>query len=73
MTDLLLDRAAAGRRLTPEEVRDWAESQRVFVSSVIDGYREPREVVVRAIEAVGAQPVYFERFGGRDADPNQAT
>jgi len=72
VTDLLLDRAAAGRRLTPEEVRGWAESQRMFVSSVIEDYREPRQAAVRATEAVGAQPVYFERFGGRDADPNQA-
>lgn len=72
MTELLLDRAAAARRLTAEEVRSWGEGQRVFVSSVIDGYRDMREAVVEAIEEVGAEPVIFERFGGRDADPNQS-
>lgn len=72
MSELLLDRAAAARRLSPEEVNSWADGQRVFVSSVIDGYRDPRAAAVRGIEAVGAEPVIFERFGGRDADPNQA-
>jgi hypothetical protein len=44
----------------------------VFVSSVIEGYTEPREAAVSAIEEIGATAVWFERFGGRDSDPNQA-
>jgi hypothetical protein len=69
---LLLDRAASVRRLTDEEVRSWGEEQRIFVSSVMDGYEGPREAAARAIESVGAEPVMFERFGGRDSDPEGA-
>jgi hypothetical protein len=69
---LLIDRAGAARRLEEAEISEWAEDQRVFVSSVMDGYSEPRQAAAAAIEAMGAQPVLFERFGGRDADPNAA-
>jgi hypothetical protein len=69
---LLIDRAAAAARPDDQAIRDWATDQRVFLSSVIDGYREYREAAVAAIEAVGAEPVWFERFGGRDSDPNEA-
>jgi Domain of unknown function (DUF4062) len=68
---LLVDRAAATR---PDEdsIRDWGAEQRVFVSSVMDGYADYRQAAVAAIEAVGAEPVWFEHFGGRDSDPNEA-
>jgi hypothetical protein len=69
---LLIDRAATARRLEEGEVREWAEGQRVFVSSVMAGYEAPRRAAVEAIEAVGAEPVIFERFGGRDSDPEEA-
>jgi Domain of unknown function (DUF4062) len=69
---LLIDRAAAAERPGPEAVADWAAQQRVFVSSVIEGYAEPRKAAVAAIEKTGATAVWFERFGGRDGDPNQA-
>lgn len=69
---LLIDRAAVARRLDDSEVRSWGEDQRVFISSVIDGYEESRTAAAAAVEAVGGQPVMFERFGGRDSDPNQA-
>lgn len=69
---LLIDRAAAAERPGREAILEWAAQQRVFVSSVIEGYTEPRTAAVGAIEAVGATPVWFERFGGRDSDPNQA-
>jgi hypothetical protein len=69
---LLIDRAATARRLSEDEVRRWAEDQRVFISSVINGYREPRAAAAGAVEAVGAEAVMFERFGGRDSDPEQA-
>lgn len=51
---------------------EWAAQQRVFVSSVIAGYAEPRQAAVAAVEKTGAAAVWFERFGGRDSDPNQA-
>jgi hypothetical protein len=69
---LLIDRAAAAERPGPEAVSEWASQQRVFVSSVIEGYSEPRKAAVAAIEKIGATAVWFERFGGRDSDPNQS-
>jgi hypothetical protein len=69
---LLVDQAAAASRPEEEAIRDWAAEQRVFLSSVMDGYKDYRQAAVAAIEAVGAEPVWFERFGGRDSDPNKA-
>jgi hypothetical protein len=68
----MIDRAASARGLTPEELAAWAQDQRVFISSVMDGYEAPRKAAAAAVEALGAQPVMFERFGGRDADPEAA-
>jgi hypothetical protein len=69
---LLIDRAAAAARPDEQAIQDWAAEQRVFVSSVMADYGEYREAVVAAVEALGAEPVCFERFGGRDSDPNEA-
>jgi Domain of unknown function (DUF4062) len=69
---LLIDRAAAAARPDDQAIREWAADQRVFVSSVIDGYGEYRQAAVAGVEALGAEPVWFERFGGRDSDPNEA-
>ena len=54
------------------EVLAWVADQRVFVSSVMGGMAAEREAVVRAITSVGAQPVWFEGFGGMDDDPEDA-
>ena len=43
-----------------------------FVSSVMAGYEHYRAAAIEGIEAVGATPVAFERFGGRDSDPEAA-
>lgn len=69
---LIIDRAAAAVRLSREEVRDWAADKRVFVSSVIEGLEDERRAVAGAIREVGAEPVWFEEFGARDQDPEQA-
>lgn len=69
---LIVDRAASAALPSEDEVREWARDQAVFVSSVIEGYLDVREAAADAIKAVGARPVLFERFGGRDADPNEA-
>jgi hypothetical protein len=55
-----------------DDVRAWASGQSVFVSSVMGGMSEERNAVVAAIEAVGAQPVWFEAFGGMDDDAEDA-
>jgi len=64
----LVDTAAAAARPTEDAVRGWGSEQRVFVSSVMGGMSAEREAAVRAIKAIGAQPVWFEGFGGRDDD-----
>jgi hypothetical protein len=69
---LAVDTAAAAARPTADAVRGWAAEQRVFVSSVMGGMRAEREAAVRAIEALGAEPVWFEGFGGRDDDAEVA-
>ena len=68
---LLID-ASSPQPPSDEEIRGWGASQSVFVSSVILGMTEPRLAAVRAIETVGARPVWFEDFGGMDEDPEAA-
>lgn len=74
MTDVPVhvDLAAAAARPTPDAVAGWAADQRVFVSSVMGGMTAERRAVVAGIEQVGAQPVWFEGFGGRDDDAELA-
>jgi hypothetical protein len=68
---LMIDLAAAE---TPpaEEIRHWARDQRVFISSVMDELLAERKATAAAIRRMGAEPVWFEEFGGRDADPSDA-
>jgi hypothetical protein len=72
LPSLLVDRGAAATRVGDRAVVEWGQEQRVFVSSVIDGYGEYREAVVDAVREIGAEPVLFERFGGRDSSPHEA-
>ncbi len=69
---LIVDRAAASEPLAEPEFGEWAQEQRVFVSSVMDELRDERRAVADRIDAVGAEPVLFERFGGREDDAEQA-
>lgn len=73
MTDptVVVDVGAA-QALSVAEVRSWAGDQRVFVSSVMAGMEAERTAVVAAIKDLGAAPVWFEGFGGRDDDPEAA-
>lgn len=67
-----VDVAAAAAKPSLEAITAWAGGQRAFVSSVMDGMAEERQAVVRGIEEVGAEPVWFEGFGGRDDDAQAA-
>lgn len=67
-----VDVAAAATRPSPEAIAAWAADQRVFVSSVMAGMADERRAVVDAIGDVGAEPVWFEGFGGRDDDAQVA-
>jgi hypothetical protein len=69
---LVLDRTAAAEVPSPDAVREWASDKRAFISSVMSELKKERQAVAVAIRAVGARPVLFEEFGGRDADPEQA-
>lgn len=62
---IVIDRSPA-ERLSDAEIRGWAGDQSVFISSVMRGMDAEREAVAAAVEEVGATPVLFERFGGRD-------
>ncbi len=69
---VLIDLASAAERPSEEALRSWAADQRAFISSVMAGLEEERRAAAGAIEAIGAEPVWFENFGGRDDDPEQA-
>jgi hypothetical protein len=56
----------------PADAAAWLADQHVFISSVMEGMRDERTAVAEAIERAGAQPVWFERFGGRDDDAEDA-
>jgi hypothetical protein len=71
-TSLIIDRAAAAEIPTPEATREWAADKRVFISSVMSELAGERRSAADAVRAVGARPVMFEQFGGRDADPEDA-
>ncbi len=71
-TEQLLVNLAPAPVPADAEVQAWAADQHVFVSSVMGGMTAEREAVVRAITTVGAQPVWFEAFGGMDDDPEDA-
>ena len=49
-------------------VREWARDKRAFISSVIAELREERTAAADGVRSLGARPVMFEEFGGRDAD-----
>jgi hypothetical protein len=62
----LVDTSSYAEALPDTETRAWAADKRVFISSVIKGLEEERSAATSAIRSVGAQPVSFETFGGRD-------
>ena len=69
---LLIDRAAAADVPRDEAIREWARDKRVFISSVMAELVDERAAAAAGIRSVGARPVMFEEFGGRDADPLDA-
>jgi hypothetical protein len=69
---LVVDRRGAAEAVPEEEFRAWAPAQRVFISSVMEELREERRAVAERVQALGAEPVWFEGFGGRDDDPEVA-
>lgn len=69
---LVIDAAAAAATPTDAELAAWARDQRVFISSVMADLADERRTAAAAISALGAEPIWFEAFGGRDDDPQAA-
>jgi hypothetical protein len=69
---LIIDLAAAAEKPSADAFAEWASDKKVFVSSVMSELPGERQAAATAIRAVGARPVLFEDFGGRDDDPEQA-
>jgi len=69
---LVVDRMSSARRLTDEELRAWAQTQAVFISSVMTELATERRLLASMITKPGATPVLFEDFGGRDQDAQEA-
>lgn len=70
--DLLVDLRSAAKKPSPNEVTAWASDQRAFISSVMADLKAERAAVAESIRTVGVEPVWFEQFGGRDSDPQDA-
>lgn len=69
---LVIDRMSSARRLSDDELHAWAESQRIFISSVMADLAPERQRLATMIRDLGATPVLFEDFGGRDEGAQQA-
>ena len=69
---LLIDRLAAAEVPETSAVREWARDKRVFISSVMGELSRERASAAAATRSMGALPIMFEDFGGRDADPLDA-
>lgn len=69
---LIIDRAAAAEIPSPDAVREWAHGRRAFISSVMSELPGERVAAADAVRTVGGIAVMFERFGGRDADPEDS-
>jgi hypothetical protein len=69
---VLVDQASAASVPAETDVRDFLAGERVFISSVMATLSDERAAVATAIGELGAEPIWFEAFGGRDADPEAA-
>ena len=69
---LLIDRAAAAEVPSDDAIRGWARDKHVFISSVMEELAEERAAAAEGVRSLGARPIMFENFGGRDADPLNA-
>ncbi len=70
---LSVDTSGTAPRPDPQSLAAWAGDQRIFISSVMSATMAPlRTAVVRLVDTLGAEPVWFEGFGGRDDDAEVA-
>jgi hypothetical protein len=69
---LTIDTAASTVKPDDGDVQTWMADQRVFISSVMAGMTDLRAAVAQAVSRIGAEPVWFENFGGRDDEAEAA-
>jgi hypothetical protein len=69
---LIVDTAAALRRLGPDALARWAATRTLFLSSEMRQLGELRRVVADALREAGFSVVVFEDLGGRDEDAERA-
>jgi hypothetical protein len=69
---IVIDRMSSARRLTTEELGAWAADQRIFISSVMGELAAERRTLADVIRELGATPILFEEFGGRDESARDA-
>jgi Domain of unknown function (DUF4062) len=69
---VLVDRASAAAVPPDADIRDFLSTERVFISSAMATLKEERAAVANAIKQLGAEAIWFEQFGGREADPEAA-
>lgn len=69
---LLVDMAAAPLPPPDADLLAFLNDQRVFISSTMVELKDERASVAGVVTEVGATPVWFEEFGGRDDDPEAA-
>jgi hypothetical protein len=67
-----IDLSRAAPPISSELFSAWAGEQRIFISSTIADTRDLRRAAAATFERVGASPVWFEDFGGRDDEAEQA-
>lgn len=72
LTPVIFDRSTVADHASDVELRAWAQGRRIFLSSVMLPLKAERKAAAEKIAAIGATPVCFENFGGRDDDPEQA-
>jgi hypothetical protein len=72
-TPVQVDLGAAAEIPQQGDIDTWARGQTVFISSVMgDDLDATRAAVAEAVGSFGSRVSIFERFGGRDDDPEQA-
>lgn len=69
---VLVDHASAASVPAEADLRGFLSGERVFISSVMATLSDERAAVAKVAADLGAEPVWFEEFGGRDADPEAA-
>lgn len=67
-----IDQSGTAPRPDAASFSSWASDQRLFISSTMRALTPLRRSLANAIADLGAHPVWFEDFGGRDDDAEVA-